>query len=70
MFKKEMLLVKDLIVDKMQMFAKAIIVPVLFLPIVGVILALSSILSNPSIVGESGFLMNIGNSLVVDFGLL
>nr|WP_243150636.1 PTS transporter subunit EIIC [Clostridium sporogenes] len=55
-----MLLVKDLIVDKMQMFAKAIIVPVLFLPIVGVILALSSILSNPSIVGESGFLMNIG----------
>ncbi len=51
---------KDLIVDKMQMFAKAIIVPVLFLPIVGIILALSSILSNPSIVGKSGFLMNIG----------
>ncbi|WP_251861130.1 PTS transporter subunit EIIC [Clostridium sp. Marseille-Q2269] len=51
---------KDLIVDKMQIFAKAIIVPVLFLPIVGIILALSSILSNPSIVGQKDFFMNIG----------
>ncbi|MBC2579530.1 PTS transporter subunit EIIC [Clostridium sp. DJ247] len=51
---------KDAIVDRMQIFAKAIVVPVLFLPIVGIILALASILSNPSIVGQGSFLIGLG----------
>lgn len=52
---------KEKIVNGMQIFAKAIIFPVLFLPIVGIIIALSSILSNPAIVGGNQFLINLGN---------
>ena len=44
----------------MQIFARAIVVPVLFLPIVGIIVELSSILSNPTIVGNGSSLINIG----------
>ncbi|MDF2504043.1 PTS transporter subunit EIIC [Clostridium sp.] len=51
---------KDKIVDGMQVFARAIIVPVLFLPIVGIIIALSSILSNPTIVGSHNSLIYLG----------
>ncbi|AGK98667.1 PTS transporter subunit EIIC [Clostridium pasteurianum] len=51
---------KDKIVNGMQIFARAIIVPILFLPIVGIVLALSSILSNPTIFGQGSFLINIG----------
>lgn len=51
---------KDKIVNGMQIFARAIITPVLFLPIVGIVLALSSILSNPSIVGTGSFLIKVG----------
>lgn len=43
---------KDKVVNGMQIFARAIVVPVLFLPIVGLILAITTIFSNPSIVGE------------------
>lgn len=42
---------KEKLVNGAQVFARAIIVPVLFLPIAGIIIALSSILSNPTIVG-------------------
>lgn len=52
---------KEKILNGMQTFSRAIIVPVLFLPIVGIIIALSSILSNPAIVGHTNVLINIGN---------
>lgn len=52
---------KEKIVNGMQIFSRAIIIPVLFLPIVGIIIALSSILINPIIVGHGSLLINIGN---------
>lgn len=51
---------KDKVVNGMQIFARSVVVPVLFLPIVGIILALSSILGNPTIVGNGSFLINVG----------
>ncbi|GIM30597.1 PTS system, glucose/glucoside family, IIBC component [Clostridium polyendosporum] len=51
---------KDKVVNGMQIFARSVVVPVLFLPIAGIILALSSILSNPTIVGNGSFLINVG----------
>ncbi|MBC2582081.1 PTS transporter subunit EIIC [Clostridium sp. DJ247] len=51
---------KDKLLSKMQTFSKAIIVPVLFLPIAGLLLAVSSILKNPSIVTKGGLLFSIG----------
>ncbi|MGN7398101.1 PTS transporter subunit EIIC [Peribacillus frigoritolerans] len=51
---------KDKVLNSMQIFARAIVAPVLFLPIAGIILALTSILSNPVIVGEGSFLINLG----------
>lgn len=51
---------KEKIVNGMQIFSRAIIGPVLFLPIAGIIIALSSILSNPTIVGSSNDLISVG----------
>lgn len=51
---------KDKILNNMQIFARAIVVPVFFLPVVGIILALSAILTNPIIVGNGSFLINVG----------
>lgn len=51
---------KEKVVNGMQIFARAIVIPVMFLPIVGIIIALSSILSNPTIVGDSSSLINVG----------
>ncbi|MDT3428329.1 PTS system arbutin-like IIC component [Paenibacillus forsythiae] len=51
---------KDKVVNGMQIFARAIVVPVLFLPIVGLILAITSILGNPTIVGEGSSLIHVG----------
>jgi PTS system arbutin-like IIC component len=51
---------KDKVLDSMQVFSRAIIIPIFFLPIAGIILALSSLLSNPSIVGEGSSLINVG----------
>lgn len=51
---------KEKIVNGMQIFARAIVVPVLFLPIIGIVIALSSILSNPTIVGDGSSLINVG----------
>lgn len=57
------LLMKDKVVNSMQIFARAIVVPVLFLPIVGLILAITTIFSNPTIVGEGSSLINVGKFL-------
>ncbi|WP_110926794.1 PTS transporter subunit EIIC [Bacillus massiliglaciei] len=51
---------KDKVLNSMQIFARAIVAPVLFLPIAGIILALTSILSNPVIVGEGSILIHAG----------
>ncbi len=51
---------KDKILNSMQIFARAVVVPVLYLPVVGIILALSAILTNPTIVGNGGFVLNVG----------
>ena len=51
---------KEKVVNGMQIFSRAIIGPVLFLPIVGIILALTSILDNPTIVGKGSILINVG----------
>ncbi|KGA36514.1 PTS transporter subunit EIIC [Pectobacterium brasiliense] len=39
----------DLLLNRLQMFSKAMMGPVLFLPVIGLILALSSILANPAL---------------------
>ncbi|MBD1379632.1 PTS transporter subunit EIIC [Metabacillus arenae] len=52
---------KDKLLNSMQIFARAVVIPVFYLPIVGIILALSAILTNPIIVGKEGFLINLGN---------
>lgn len=58
---------KDKLLNGMQSFARAIIVPILFLPIVGIILALTSILSNPKIVSEGTILFNLGKFISSGF---
>jgi PTS system arbutin-like IIC component len=47
----------------MQKFSRAMIGAVLFLPVIGLILALSSVLTNPTIISETSFLHNIGQLL-------
>ena len=51
---------KTKVMDAMQSFSKALIGPVLFLPLAGMIQALSSIMCNTSIVTEGGILYMIG----------
>ena len=51
---------KDKILDSMQKFAKAMIGPVLFLPIVGMSIALTAILTNTTFVSEGGVIWTIG----------
>ena len=47
----------------LQNFSKALIVPILFLPIVGLLMALSSVLSNPSFVPEGSIVYMVGKFL-------
>ena len=51
---------KDKILDSMQKFAKAMIGPVLFLPIVGMSIALTAVLTNTTFVSEGGVIWTIG----------
>ncbi|WP_018665519.1 PTS transporter subunit EIIC [Heyndrickxia acidiproducens] len=52
---------KEKLLNAMQTFSRAIVVPILFLPVIGILLAISSILSNPAVVGTHGYLTNTGN---------
>lgn len=45
---------KDKILNSMQKFAKAMIGPVLFLPIVGMLIALTAVFTNTTFVKEGG----------------
>ncbi|MCM0648202.1 PTS transporter subunit EIIC [Clostridium swellfunianum] len=51
---------KDKIVSSMQKFAKSMIGPVLFLPIVGMLIALTAVFTNTAIVTNKGVIWTIG----------
>ncbi|GKU25159.1 PTS transporter subunit EIIC [Clostridium folliculivorans] len=51
---------KDKIINSMQKFAKAMIGPVLFLPIVGMSIALTAVFTNTAFVTEKGVIWTIG----------
>lgn len=51
---------KDKILNSMQKFAKAMIGPVLFLPIVGMSIALTAVFTNTTFVTEKGVIWTIG----------
>ena len=53
---------KTKVMDAMQSFSKALIGPVLFLPLAGMIQALSSIMCNTSIVAEGSAIYMIGTA--------
>lgn len=54
---------KEKILDGMQKFAKAMIGPVLFLPIVGMLIALTAVLTNTAFVTQGGVIWSIGKFL-------
>lgn len=49
--------------ETMQKFSRAMIGAVLFLPVIGLILALSSVLTNPNLISETHFLHHLGQLL-------
>ena len=51
------------ILENMQKFSRAMIGAVLFLPVIGLILALSSVLTNPTLIAETSFLHQLGQML-------
>lgn len=51
---------KQKIMDAMQSFSKALMGPVLFLPIAGMLQAISSVMSNTALVTEGGLIWTIG----------
>lgn len=51
---------KDKVVGGMQNFSKAMIGPVLFLPVVGMLIALTAIATNTAIVTDGGFIWTAG----------
>lgn len=55
--------IRQRILENMQTFSRAMIGAVLFLPVIGLILALSSVLTNPAIISETNFLHNLGQLL-------
>lgn len=50
-----MSVIRQRILADMQRFSRAMIGAVLFLPVIGLILALSSILTNPTLISETSF---------------
>ena len=55
--------IRQRILENMQTFSRAMIGAVLFLPVIGLILALSSVLTNPTLFSETGFFHQIGQLL-------
>ena len=52
--------IRQRILENMQKFSRAMIGAVLFLPVIGLILALSSVLTNPTLISETSFLHQLG----------
>jgi PTS system arbutin-like IIC component len=48
-----------------QNFSKALIVPILFLPIVGILMALSATMSNTAFVAENSAIYMVGKFIYV-----
>ena len=55
--------IRQRILENMQKFSRAMIGAVLFLPVIGLILALSSVLTNPPLIAETSFLHQLGQML-------
>lgn len=55
--------IRQRILENMQRFSRAMIGAVLFLPVIGLILALSSVLTNPTLISETSFLHYLGQLL-------
>lgn len=53
----------DNILSKLQIFSKAMMGPIFFLPVIGLILALSSILTNATLVNENSGVFHIGKMI-------
>ena len=51
---------KQKVMDAMQSFSKALMGPVLFLPIAGMLQAISSVMSNTALVTEGGVVWTLG----------
>ncbi|HCD45400.1 MAG TPA: PTS glucose transporter subunit IIBC, partial [Lachnoclostridium sp.] len=51
---------RDKVVKSMQSFSKAMIGPVLFLPVVGMMIALTAIMTNTAFVSEGGLMWTVG----------
>lgn len=58
-----MSLIRQRILENMQKFSRAMIGAVLFLPVIGLILAISSVLTNPTLISEKNFLHQFGQLL-------
>ena len=58
-----MSVIRQRILENMQKFSRAMIGAVLFLPVIGLILALSSVLTNPTLIAETSFLHQLGQLL-------
>ncbi|EPK0740841.1 PTS transporter subunit EIIC [Klebsiella aerogenes] len=58
-----MSVIRQRILENMQKFSRAMIGAVLFLPVIGLILALSSVLTNPTLIAETSFLHQLGQVL-------
>ena len=58
-----MSVIRQRILENMQKFSRAMIGAVLFLPVIGLILALSSVLTNPTLISETSFLHQLGQLL-------
>lgn len=52
--------IRQRILENMQGFSRAMIGAVLFLPVIGIILALSSVMTNPTLFSENGFIHQLG----------
>ncbi|CAH5205515.1 PTS transporter subunit EIIC [Serratia marcescens] len=53
----------DNILSKLQLFSKAMMGPIFFLPVIGLILALSSILTNATLINEHSAVFSIGKMI-------
>ncbi|VTM60230.1 PTS system protein [Klebsiella pneumoniae] len=61
--------IRQRILENMQKFSRAMIGAVLFLPVIGLIMALSSVLTNPTLIAETSFLHQLGQCSATPFGL-
>ena len=58
-------MMKAKIMDSMQKFSKAMFVPVLILPIAGILIAIGNVFTNPRLIEMFGFL---DNPITMGFG--